>query len=68
MNALKNLMQQDIHVPLFAFPFLGETVNPRTGLKGYKGEWTNDDLYKFFNITPEEQKVIEETMAKYDPK
>lgn len=65
MNALKNIMQQDIHVPLFAFPWLGDAVNPRTKLKGYTGEWTNDDLYKFFNITPAEQKVIEDTMEKY---
>ena len=46
-------------------PFLGEVINPRTGLKGYTGEWTDDDLVLYFGITPEEQKVIEETMEKY---
>ena len=46
-------------------PWLGDAINPRTGLKGYTGEWTDEDLYKFFDITPEEQKVIEDTMAKY---
>ena len=46
-------------------PFLGDAINPRTGLKGYTGEWTDDDLALYFRITPEEQKVIEETMAKY---
>ena len=46
-------------------PWLGGSINPRTGKKGYEGEWTDEDLYKFFNITPEEQKVIEETMEKY---
>ena len=46
-------------------PNLYNAINPRTGLKGYQGEWTDDDLYKFFNITPEEQKVIEDTMEKY---
>ena len=46
-------------------PWLGDAINPRTGLKGYQGEWTDTDLYQFFNITSEEQKVIEETMAKY---
>ena len=46
-------------------PWLGDAINPRTGLKGYEGEWTDDDLYKFFNITSEEQKIIEETMEKY---
>ena len=55
----------DQNIPLRFLPFLGDAINPRTGLKSYKGEWTNDDLYKFFNITPEEQKVIEETMEKY---
>ena len=47
-------------------PFLGDATNPRTGLKGYQGEWTDDDLYQFFNITPEEQKTIEDTMKKYE--
>lgn len=56
------------HVNVTYLPWLGDAINPRTGKKGYTGEWTNDDLYKFFNITPEEQKVIEETMTKYDPK
>ena len=46
-------------------PWLGDTINPRTGKKGYTGEWTNEDLYKFFNITPDEQKIIESTMEKY---
>lgn len=49
-------------------PWLGDAINPRTGKKGYTSEWTDADLYQFFNITPEEQKVIEETMAKYDSK
>ena len=47
------------------FPWMGDVINPRTGKKGYEGEWTDDDFYVFFNITPEEQKVIEETMEKY---
>ena len=46
-------------------PFMGDAINPRTGKKGYEGEWTDDDLALYFNITPEEQKVIEETMEKY---
>ena len=53
------------NIQLKFLPWLGDDINPRTGLKGYTGEWTDDDLYKFFNITPEEQKVIEETMKKY---
>ena len=46
-------------------PFLGDAINPRTGLKGYTGEWTDEDLCKLFEISPAEQKVIEETMEKY---
>ena len=49
----------------YALPWMGDAINPRTGKKGYESEWTDEDFYKFFNITPEEQKVIEETMAKY---
>ena len=55
----------DVHVHSEFLPFLGNIVNSRTGLKGYQGEWTDDDLYKLFEISPEEQKVIEETMEKY---
>lgn len=55
----------DVNVHPDFLPWLGDVINPRTGLKGYTGEWTDEDLYKFFNITPEEQKTIEETMAKY---
>ena len=55
----------DQHIQLRFLPFLGDAINPRTGLKGYTGEWTDNDIYKFFNIKPEEQKVIEETMEKY---
>ena len=31
----------------------------------YTQPWTDERFYKFFNITPAEQKVIEETMEKY---
>lgn len=52
--------------PQFKFlPWLGNAINPRTGLKGYESEWTNEDFYTYFNITPDEQKIIEETMKKY---
>ena len=53
------------NIQLKFLPWLGDDINPRTGLKGYKGEWTDEDFYKYFNIIPEEQKVIEETMKKY---
>ena len=46
-------------------PWLGDAINPRTGLKGYEGEWTNEDLYQYFELTEDEIKTIEETMKKY---
>ena len=59
-------MKIDVNVYPEIILWLDDAINPRTGLKGYESEWTNDDLYKFFNITPEEQKVIEDTMKKYE--
>ena len=46
-------------------PFMGDCTNPRTGLKGYEGEWTDEDFYGYFNITEDEQKEIVETMKPY---
>ena len=44
---------------------MGDAINPRTGLKGYLSDWTDEDFYQYFNITSEEQKIIEDTMAQY---
>ena len=60
-----SIVIRDVNVHPEFLPWLGDAINPRTGLKGYTGEWTDEDLYKYFNITPEEQKVIEDMMAKY---
>ena len=49
----------------YIIPWMGDSVNPRTGLKGYESEWTDEDFYQFFNITDAEKKIIEDTMAKY---
>ena len=34
-------------------------------MEDYSQPWTDERFYKFFNITKEEQKIIEDTMAKY---
>ena len=34
-------------------------------MEDYTQPWTDERFYNFFNITPEEQKIIEETMEKY---
>ena len=65
MDSLKVMGQRDVHVPLFIFPWLGDAINPRTGKKGYTGEWTDDDLVLYFGITPEEYNIINKTMEKY---
>lgn len=44
---------------------MGDSINPHTGLKGYEGEWTDQDFYKFFNLTTEEINKIEATMKVY---
>lgn len=62
---LNKNMKMDQHVPLRFLPYMGDCVNPRTGLKGYLSEWTDDDFYQYFGITDDEKKIIEDTMAKY---
>ena len=61
-------MKRDVNVSPEIILWLGNATNPRTGLKGYTGEWTDDDLMLYFGITPEEQEEIERTMAKYETK
>ena len=58
-------MKSDVNVTPEIVLWVNDCINPRTKLKGYESEWTDDDFYKFFNITKEEQKIIEDTMAKY---
>ena len=65
MHFLNYSIQSDVHVPLQFLPCMIEETNPRTSLKGYEGEWTNEDFYQFFGITEEEQKYIEETMSQF---
>ena len=58
-----HLVNVNVH-PEF-LPWLGDAINPRTGLKGYTGEWTDKDLYHYFKLADDEIKIIEETMEKY---
>ena len=62
---LAGMFNWSLRIYYNGFPWMGDAINPRTGKKGYEGEWTDSDFYTFFGITPEEQKVIEETMEKY---
>ena len=53
-----SLVKTNIRNPYWAIPLMHDYIEP----------WTDERFYKFFNITPEEQKVIEETMEKYATK
>ena len=53
-----SLVKTNIRNPYWAIPLMHDYIEP----------WTDERFYKFFNITPEEQKVIEETMEKYAAK
>ena len=56
---------RDVHVSPEYLPWMADAVNPRTGLKGYLGEWTDEDFYRYFELTDNEVKIIKETMEKY---
>ena len=64
-NSVKNtwlykfiyILDNDAAVPAH-FPFMQDYSKP----------WDDARFHKFFNITPEEQKVIEETIEKYETK
>ena len=51
--------------PGYAIPFMGNCINPRTGLKGYESDWTDDDFRSYFGITDSEWEEIVETMKPY---
>ena len=36
---------------------------PENGCKDFDTPWTNERFYKYFDITPDEQKIIEKTMS-----
>ena len=51
--------------PLRYLPWMGDCINPRTGLKGYESAWTDDDFRAYFGITDSEWEEIVETMKPY---
>ena len=50
---------------MFVVPGDYKIINYMFRMADYTQPWTDERFYKFFNITPEEQKVIEDTMEKY---
>lgn len=65
MKACNYNCKTNMRWPGYAIPFMGDCINPRTGLKGYEGEWTDDDFCKYFGITNDEWNEIVETMKPY---
>lgn len=45
--------------------WMGNAVNPRTKLKGYKGEWTSKDFEQFFNISEEDSQIYKKYIADF---
>lgn len=54
----------DVNVHPKQLPWMGDAVNPRTGLKGYAGEWTDEDFFDYFKLTDEERDLVKKTMSK----
>lgn len=55
----------DVNVRNSNILWMGNSINPRTGLKGYESEWTDEDFRKYFDITDSEWEEIKETMKPY---
>ena len=47
---INRCIKRDMHVPWWYAPYLGD----------YTRQWTDADLYKYFNLTPEEITIIED--------
>ncbi len=58
--------QVDVHVHLSYYPWLGNVANPRTGLIGFKSDWTDDDIYKVYGLTDEEIKTVEDRLERFE--
>lgn len=54
---IESILITDVHVNNKKILWMGNAVNPRTGLKGYESEWTSEDFEKFFNLTEDEIKL-----------
>lgn len=48
------------------YPWLGDAVNPRTKIVGYKGCWEDDDIFDYFGFSPEERDKARKTMETID--
>ena len=58
-------MKTDQSFPMKYIPFMGDCINPNTGVKGYEGEWTDEDFREYFGITDSEWEEIKRVMKPY---
>ena len=65
INSL-DTMFMNWYYQMFVVPGDFKIINYMFRMVDYSQPWTDERFYKFFNITPEEQKVIEDTMKKYE--
>ena len=56
---IENQIITDVHISDSKILWMGNAKHPRTGTIGYLDEWTNEDFYKFFDISKDEQEEIE---------
>ena len=61
---IENILINDVNIADNKILWMGNAKHPRTGTIGYKDEWTNDDFFKFFNISKEDQKMINDFIDK----
>ena len=66
MRYVENKIITDVNISSNKILWMGNAKHPRTGTKGYKDEWTNEEFYKFFNITNEQQRMIEDFITKHE--
>lgn len=58
--------QVDVHVHLSYYPWLDNVTNPRTGLAGFKSDWTDSDIYGVYDLTDEEIKTVEDRLERFE--
>ena len=61
---IENLLITDVGINNKKILWMGNAKHPRTCTIGYKDEWTNEDFFKFFNISKEDQKMINDFIDK----
>ena len=61
---IENILISDVIIDDNKILWMGNAKHPRTSTIGYKDEWTNEDFFKFFNISKEDQKMINDFIDK----